>query len=287
MTRRDSLKWIEVDPPLIFRFLYRNIPDMEGNHFVLYSLNDRIATITLNRPEKRNALNFEMVRQLKEAFHRAEQDSFVKIVVLKANGEAFCAGADLDYLQQLQAYSFEENLADSNHLMELFLQIYKMPKVVVAQIEGHALAGGCGLATVCDLAFAVPDAKFGYTEVRIGFIPAIVMYFLLRKAGETKAKELLLTGDLITAEAAARNNLITRVIEAEYIQQFVAEFAQRLCSQNSASSMALTKKMIADLPTMPVSEALGFAARMNAHARNTDECRKGIAAFLNKEKLVW
>ncbi len=260
---------------------------MEGNNFVQFAIQDRIATITLNRPDKRNALNFEMVRQLKEALLRAEQDQFVKIVVLKGNGEAFCAGADLDYLQQLQGFSFEDNLKDSQHLMELFLFIYKMSKVVIAQVQGHALAGGCGLATVCDMAFAVPEAKFGYTEVRIGFIPAIVMYFLLRKVGEARAKELLLTGDLITAEQAHQMGMITRVIEAEYIEQYVREFAQRLCTQNSAGSMALTKKMISDVPTMPVAEALNFAARMNAHARNSEECRKGIAAFLNKEKLVW
>ncbi len=144
---------------------------------VLYEVKERIGYLTLNRPEKRNALNFELVAALKEAFTRAENDPGVKVVVLRANGEAFCAGADLAYLQQLQQFSFEENLADSNHLKDLFLMIYQLKKVVIAQVQGHALAGGCGLATVCDFVFAVPEAKFGYTEVKIGFIPALVLVF--------------------------------------------------------------------------------------------------------------
>jgi methylglutaconyl-CoA hydratase len=154
---------------------------------VLYSVANQTAYLTLNRPEKRNALSPEIITELKNAFDKAEQDASVKVVVLKANGESFCAGADLNYLQQLQNFSYEENLADSQHLKELFLKIYTLKKVVIAQVQGHALAGGCGLATVCDFTFAVPEAKFGYTEVRIGFIPALVAVFLIRKIGEQKA----------------------------------------------------------------------------------------------------
>src|SRR5262249_42264171 len=142
---------------------------------VLYEVNDRIGFITLNRPEKRNALSFELVSALKEVFSKAEEDPAVKVVVLRANGEAFCAGGDLAYLQQLQKFSFEENLADSNHLKTLFLKIYQLKKIVIAQVQGHALAGGCGLATVCDFVIAVPEARFGYTEVKIGFVPALVL----------------------------------------------------------------------------------------------------------------
>src|SRR5689334_9069020 len=175
--------------------------------YIQYSADQGIGTITLSRPEKRNALSFELVSELKAAFTALEMDATVKIIILKAQGEAFCAGADLGYLQQLQHFSFEENLADSNHLKELFLQIYTLKKVVIAQVQGHALAGGCGLATVCDFSFTVPEAKFGYTEVKIGFIPAIVMIFLLRKIGEARSKQLLLSGELITADDAMRLSL--------------------------------------------------------------------------------
>ncbi|MFN3315295.1 MAG: enoyl-CoA hydratase/isomerase family protein, partial [Raineya sp.] len=183
--------------------------------FVSYHCHKRIAYITLNRPDKRNALNFQVVEQLKQAFWKAKEDETAKVVVLRAEGKVFCAGADLEYLQTLQKNTFEENLADSSHLKELFELIYTHPKIVIAQIHGHAIAGGAGLATVCDFSYSVPDAQFGYTEVKIGFIPAIVMVFLLRKIGEGRAKELLLSGDLISAQKAQEFGLINYIVDAE------------------------------------------------------------------------
>jgi methylglutaconyl-CoA hydratase len=254
---------------------------------IQYEVNNRIASITLNRPEKRNALSSELVQALKDAFDRAAVDSEAKVIVLKANGKAFCAGADLAYLQKLQSFSHEENLADSNHLKELFLKIYQHPKVVTAQVEGAALAGGCGLANVCDFCFAVPEAKFGFTEVKIGFIPAMVMVFLIRKIGESNAKQLLLSAQLITAEDAAKINLVHRVIHAEEIASEVNSFAESLVKNNSMQAMQLTKQMIAEVQHKTLDEALHYASSMNAKARETDDCRKGIAAFLNKEDLTW
>jgi methylglutaconyl-CoA hydratase len=254
---------------------------------VLYSVADQTASITLNRPEKRNALSPELVTELKAAFNKAEQDVAVKIVVLKANGESFCAGADLGYLQQLQNFSFEENLADSNHLKELFLKIYTLNKVVIAQVQGHALAGGCGLAAVCDFTFSVPEAKFGYTEVRIGFIPALVSVFLIRKLGEQKARHLLLTGEIIKAEAALALGLITEVIPATELENHVKGFTQNLIKQNSAQSMHLTKHLINEVQNRTLEEALSFAANQNAKARATEDCKKGIAAFFNKQDIKW
>jgi methylglutaconyl-CoA hydratase len=253
----------------------------------LYSVADQTASITLNRPEKRNALSPELVTELKAAFNKAEQDPAVKVVVLKANGESFCAGADLGYLQQLQNFSFEENLADSNHLKELFLKIYTLNKVVIAQVQGHALAGGCGLAAVCDFTFSVPEAKFGYTEVRIGFIPALVSVFLIRKLGEQKARHLLLTGEIIKAEAALTYGLITEVIPATQLENRVKEFTQNMIKQNSAQSMQLTKHLINEVQNRTLEEALSFAANQNAKARATEDCKKGIAAFLNKQDIKW
>lgn len=254
---------------------------------LLTEIRNRVLYITMNRPEKRNALNFSMVTDLRETIRVAEVDQQVKVIVIRSSGKAFCAGADLDYLQRLQNYSFEENHKDSIYLMELFHQIYRCPKMVIAQVEGPALAGGCGLATVADFTFATPESKFGYTEVRIGFIPAIVSALLLRKIGETKAKEMLLSGKIYNAEEVARFNLINDLIPAERMGTFITEFAETLCVQNSGTSMEITKKMIADLPDLPLPEALKFAARMNAHARGSDDCRKGISAFLNKETPAW
>ncbi|AHM59710.1 methylglutaconyl-CoA hydratase [Flammeovirgaceae bacterium 311] len=252
-----------------------------------YNTQERVAYITLNLPEKRNALNAQTVAELKQAFGQAAADAGVKVVVLGGEGKAFCAGADLAYLQQLQNNTFEENLADSQHLMQLFQQIYTLNKPVIAAINGHALAGGCGLATVCDFSFSVPEAKFGYTEVKIGFIPAIVKVFLLRKIGEGRAKELLLGGQLITAEKAAQWGLINEVVPAEQLNHHVSAYAQMLCTQNSGQSMALTKEMIARVQELPLEEALQYAAAKNAEARATADCRRGISSFLNKENLQW
>jgi len=254
---------------------------------VIYSVKDRVGYVTLNRPEKRNALSHELVQELTDAFDRAENDSSVKVVVLKANGDAFCAGADLAYLQQLQNFSFEQNLEDSRQLKNLFLKIYQLKKVVIAQVQGHALAGGCGLATVCDFTFAVPEAKFGYTEVKIGFIPALVSVFLIRKVGEHKAKQLLLTGEVIKAPEALSRGLINQVVNADVLEQTVFEFASNLIQSNSGQSMQLTKQLMAQVQSLSIEEGLEHAANVNAHARATEDCKAGIAAFLNKQELKW
>jgi len=255
--------------------------------FIHYSVKDRIGFITLNRPEKRNALNFELVSELKAVFLEAEIDPEVKIIILKANGEAFCAGADLAYLKKLQGFSFEENLEDSRHLRNLFYQIYTLKKVVIAQVQGHALAGGCGLATVCDFVYAVPEAKFGYTEVKIGFVPAIVMVFLIRKIGEQKAKHLLLSGELISRDKAVTSGIVNQIVSREELESTVEDFAQRLIKNNSAQSLELTKKMIAEVQTLPLDKALEYAATMNAKARGSADYKKGIQGFLDKADLLW
>ncbi|WP_027003939.1 enoyl-CoA hydratase/isomerase family protein [Hugenholtzia roseola] len=252
-----------------------------------YHTENRVAYLTLNRPEKRNAFSATLVAQLKEAFTKAAEDDNVKVVVLQAKGTVFCAGADLAYLQTLQTNTYEENLADSSFLKDLYEQIYRFPKPTIAAVQGAALAGGCGLATVCDFVFAVPEAKFGYTEVKIGFVPAIVSKFLLRKIGEMQARYLLISGELISAQKAEQIGLITAVVEAENLTEKVQNFAQILCKNNSAEAMFMTKKAIEIVQEQDLSQALLYAAALNAQARATQDCKKGIAAFLNKEKIVW
>jgi len=255
--------------------------------YIKYETKEKIGYITLNRPEKRNALNAELVDELKTTFKKAEEDKNVKVIVLKAEGKTFCAGADLAYLQSLQKNSFDENLADSKNLADLYKTIYTLNKVVIAQVEGHAIAGGAGLATVCDFVFAVPEAKYGYTEVAIGFVPAIVSFFLIRKIGETKVKELLLTGKLITAEEAQKLNIFNFIEKSEKIEKTVNDFAQNIIKNASGDSLTLTKKIISDIQNFDYNKAMNFAAEINAISRETEDCKKGIAAFLNKEKIEW
>lgn len=254
---------------------------------VLTEITDRIGFVTLNRPEKRNALSPELIAGLFGAFEEMNANDAVKVIVLRSTGKAFCAGADLAYLQQMQGFSYEENLEDSQKLMELFKLIYCLPKVVIAEIQGHALAGGCGLATVCDFAFAVPDALFGYTEVRIGFVPALVSVFLQEQIGAAKTQELLLSGELITSAKAAELGLITAVEPSEFLGKAVHEFAAKLISQNSGFSMGRTKTLLRQLNEGERNKSLRLAAEANAMARAHEDCKKGIAAFLGKTSPSW
>lgn len=241
----------------------------------------------MSRPGKRNALHPDMIQELYSAFLDFERSDDIRVVVLQGQGNTFCAGADLEYLQELQSYTYEENLEDSTNLKNLFSKIHSFPKPVIAKIQGHAIAGGCGLATVCDFSFSVPDAKFGYTEVRIGFLPALVLVFLLRKVGEGVAKSLLLSGNLISASDASQAKLINEVVDPERIDEYVSDFAKDLASGTSSNSIHLTKQMINEVQDMSLQEGLEYAAKMNARARESEDCKKGIAAFLDKKRIKW
>lgn len=250
-------------------------------------IENQIGFITLSRPEKRNALSPELTEELGNAFAAFQNDPAVKLVVLNAEGKAFCAGADLDYIQQMQHFTYEENLEDSSRLKSLFSQIYEFPKVVIAQVQGHALAGGCGLVTVCDFAFAASGALFGYTEVKIGFIPALVSVFLSEQIGQAKTAVLLLSGELISSSKASELGLITEVVEQEFLEQRTLEFAQKLVSENSAFSMQETKRLLRSLAKIDRHRALDLAAEANAKARSHEDCVKGVSAFLSKTKPSW
>jgi methylglutaconyl-CoA hydratase len=254
---------------------------------VLYSVSNRIATISLNRPDKRNALSAELVQLLTETLVEASEDDQVKVIILKGNGPAFSAGADLEYLQQLQSNTRDANLADSENLKRLFTTIYYLPKVVIAQVEGHAIAGGCGLATVCDIIFAVPEAKFGYTEVKLGFVPAIVSCFLLRKTSETIVKRILLTGELFSAQQALDFGLITFLSNKEDIKDKVNEFALNLCEQTSSNALMVTKQLIGQTTNPLLEKSLELAVSINARVRESEDFKKGVASFLNKEQIKW
>jgi methylglutaconyl-CoA hydratase len=255
--------------------------------YIQYSILRKIAIITLNRPDKKNALNGEFVEELTKAVDDIELNNEVKIVVIQAAGNVFCAGADLEYMQKMQYFSFEENLADSYNLKNLYQKIYTSGKIYIAQVEGHAIAGGAGLATVCDFVFAVPEAKYGYTEVSIGFVPAIVSFFLLRKIGECKAKELLLTGKIITADEAFKLNIFNFIEPKDKIQNAVHTFTENLIKNTSIESIKTTKQLIAEIQSMTFEDALNYAAGTNAKSKQTKDCIRGINAFMNKEKINW
>ena len=246
-----------------------------------------IRTLRLNRPDKRNALNAALVTALKEALTAADEEESVRTVVLTGNGSAFSAGADLASLKALQDASPRENERDSRHLAELFRQIYRHPLPIIAQVNGPAIGGGAGLAAVCDLSLAAEDAKIGFSEVRIGFVPAIVMVFVRRKLGETEARDLLLRGRLVDGREAADLSLVTRAVPADRLADEAQALADELATTTSGTAVALTKRMLAQVPGMGLEEALDYAVQMNAFARSTADCQAGIEAFLNDEDPPW
>lgn len=243
--------------------------------------------LRLNRPEKRNALNADLVAALKSALETAEERDESRVLVLTGAGSAFSAGADLSSLRAMREAGPTENQADSRHLAELFRQVYQHSMPVIAKVNGHAIGGGCGLAAVCDFSYVAHSAKLGFTEVRIGFVPAIVMVFLRRKLGETQARDLLLRGRLVDASTAEEIGLVTRSVPADDLAGAVDELAQELARETSGSAVALTKQMLARVPGMGLDEALDYAVQMNAFARGTDDCQAGIDAFLNDEDPPW
>lgn len=243
---------------------------------------NQIGFIQLNRPDKRNALDRLMVGELYTAVTEMGEDDTVRAIVLGGNGSAFCAGADLAYLRALTEYSIVDNMEDSAALAKALAAIWESSKPVIARVHGPAIAGGCGLATVCDVVVAVGSAKFGYTEVGIGFIPAIVMAFLIRKAPQMRTRELLLTGRIVQAAEAQERGLITTVVanEAE-----LDTHIEELCNafrKTDPTAVALTKQMLTALDGMSLDASLDYASRMNAAARMTPGCQDGIRRFLEK-----
>jgi methylglutaconyl-CoA hydratase len=244
-----------------------------------------VATITLNRPEKRNAISFELIDDLLRALDEVTKSPAI-VLILTGAGKAFCSGMDLDNLKALLGRSPEQNLEDSRTMVQLFRTLYEFPKVTIAAVNGAAIAGGTGLALLCDFTLAVPEAKFGYTEVRIGFVPAIVSTFLLRQVGEKQARDLLLTGRLFAAEEAARLGLINEVVAPDKLMARARELADLLMG-SSPSSLRATKQLLTDHARAELDAQIDAAVRENAGIRTTADFREGIMSFLEKRKPVW
>jgi methylglutaconyl-CoA hydratase len=244
-----------------------------------------VATITLNRPDKRNAISFELIDDLLRGLDEVAQ-SRAQVLIITGAGKAFCSGMDLDDLKALIGRSAEQNLKDSETMVRLFRSLYEFPKVTIAAVNGAAIAGGTGLALLCDFTLAVPEAKFGYTEVRIGFVPAIVSTFLLRQVGEKQARDLLLTGRIIGAEEAARIGLINEILAPENLMAKARELAAMLI-ENSPASLRATKRLLSDHARAELDAQIEAAVRENAAIRNTADFREGVSSFLEKRKPRW
>lgn len=254
---------------------------MAADSVVLYEVSEGVARITLNRPDKRNALNDELIGGLKMMLRRAHDDEEVSAIVLAGAGSDFCSGADLAALKKISTASVEENLDDAASLMELFVLIRSTRQPVIAAVKGKALAGGCGLASACDIVLAARSSRFGYPEVKIGFVPAMVMAILRRNVSEKRAFEVLTLGGEITAADAVAMGLANRVIDDEAFDDEVDAFVEQF-AKVSRSAVALTKRLLYQVDAMSFEDALKCGVDTNVTARMSSDCKKGIERFLRK-----
>jgi methylglutaconyl-CoA hydratase len=246
---------------------------------------DAVATITLNRPDKRNAISFQLVDELMAALEEIKR-SAAQVVILTGAGKAFCAGMDLEELKSLLGKTHDENVKDSTRMARIFRRLYEFPKPTIAAVNGAAIAGGTGFATMCDFTLAVPEAKFGYTEVRIGFVPAIVSSILVWQVGHKIARDLLLTGRLFDAAEAYRFGLVNEVVQPDKLMDRARELAAQLL-ENSPSSVRATKKLLNSFIATALDQQIADAIEDNARIRTTADFREGISSFLEKRKPRW
>lgn len=254
-------------------------------HTVELAYHHGVAHLTLNRPDKRNALSFQLLDELKQALDEVEQ-SQAQVLILTGAGKAFCAGMDLEELKALTGKSHAENVSDSRKMAQIFRRLYEFPKPTIAAVNGAAIAGGTGLATMCDFTLAVPEAKFGYTEVRIGFVPAIVSSILVWQVGHKIARDLLLTGRIFDSAEAYRLGLVNEMVGPDQLIKRASELASQLM-ENSPTSLRLTKKLINGFISAQLDTQIEQAIEQNAGIRQTADFREGVASFLEKRKPRW
>jgi methylglutaconyl-CoA hydratase len=249
------------------------------------AFDDAVVTLTLNRPDKRNAISYELIDDLRHALEEVRNSS-ARVLILTGAGKAFSSGMDLDNLKALIGRTPEQNLEDSRTMVSLFRSLYEFPKPTIAAVNGAAIAGGTGLALLCDLTLAVPEAKFGYTEVRIGFVPAIVSTFLLRQVGEKIARDLLLTGRIFDAAEALKMGLINEIVSPDKLLDRARELAVQL-AELSPLSLLYTKRLLTDRARAELDSQIEAAIRENAGIRESADFREGITSFLEKRKPKW
>lgn len=244
-----------------------------------------MATVTFNRPEKRNAISPQMIVDLMAALEEIEQ-SDARVAILTGAGKAFCAGMDLAALREFPSQSPQQIVSDARTIAAMFRRLYDFPKPLIAAVNGPAIAGGCGIAMLADLTLAIPEAKFGYTEVKIGFMPAIVAAFVVRQLGEKRARDLLLTGRIFGAEEALRLGLVNEIVEPPNLLSRARELAMGLAAL-SPVSMKFTKRLLAGMASAELDRELEFAIQQSAQIRATADFREGLSAFLEKRQPVW
>lgn len=250
------------------------------------SLETSIALLTLNRPEKRNALSPQLIEELLAALDAVEAADAIRVLILTGEGQAFCSGMDLEYLKGLAGQSEEQNRADARRTVRMFRRVWSFPKPIIAAVNGAAIGGGCGIATLSDFTIASEEAKFGYTEVRIGFMPALISAFLQMQVGEKVARDLLLSGRVFGSAEAHTVRLVTRVVPAAQLLSAARELADSLLA-NSPSALQATKRLLVHYSQAELIRRLELGVEESIAIRNTPDFREGLAAFLEKRDPKW
>jgi methylglutaconyl-CoA hydratase len=253
---------------------------------ILFEAKDEVAWISFNRPDVHNAFNAAMLSELDDAFEKARADESIRVIVLRGTGKSFCSGADINWLREIINYSFEQNLEESLHLAKLLHKIYVLPKATLAMVNGTAIGGGTGLLAVCDMAIASEEAKFGLSELKIGLVPAAISPYVIRKIGESNAREYFLTGRRITAQKAREIGLLNKVVLPEKLEKEVEETVSLLLT-SGPEALASCKELIHKVPQMSFEEAKTFTAKMIADLRVSKEGQEGMSAYLEKRKPSW
>ncbi|MBE0433955.1 enoyl-CoA hydratase/isomerase family protein [candidate division WOR-3 bacterium] len=251
-----------------------------------YKVQNRVARVTLNRPEVHNAFNEIMIRELTRAFDDISRRSDVRAVVLTGEGKSFCAGADLNWMRRIKDASYEENLGEALELSDMLYAIYSSPKPTVARVNGTAIGGGTGLVAVCDIAVACDTAKFSFSEVKMGLIPACISPYVVKKCGEGKCREFFLTGERLTAERALAAGLVNAVVAAEELDRVVGDYLAQLLT-SGPEAVTMCKELLRTVPQMSYSDMKKYTAEVIARLRISDEGQEGMEAFFEKRKPRW
>jgi len=253
---------------------------------ILIEQESGLATLTLNRPQIHNAFNDEMILELTRAFKELSGDVQTKLVLLTGAGNSFCAGADLNWMKKMAGYEFDKNVEDAKQLHQLLLTVYECPKPVVAHVNGSAIGGGVGLVAAVDMAYADEEAQFGFSEVRLGLIPAVISPFVIRKIGEANAREFFLTGERFSAQKARHMGLIQEMGSPEDLEEILFRKISAL-KKGGAEALSECKKLIHNVEGVPLAKVGSETARYIAERRASDEGQKGMEAFLNKRNPPW
>jgi len=253
---------------------------------IIYERREQVAWVTLNRPEVHNAFNVEMIEEMKEVIHRVKEDGTVRIVVLTGKGKSFCSGADLNWLREIVGYSFKQNLKESMALADVLFQLYALPKPTIALVNGAAIGGGTGFLSACDIAVAAEEAVFGLSEVKIGLVPAAISPYVMRKIGESRAREYFLTGKRISARKAQEIGLVNEVVPMEKLSESVDLLIENLLT-SGPEAMASCKELISWTSHARIEDVKEFTANMIAGLRVSKEGQEGMASFLEKRKPNW